>query len=91
MAFALKSALEKEEGFDVRTWRLGEDDDYDEGMRKLRVYLEKAGEEELAANLAFAVNSAKPSVAVEGRLEYLGEAPSPERLLARARNISVED
>jgi hypothetical protein len=91
LAFALKNALEKEEGFDVRTWRLGEDDDYEEGMRTLTVYLEKAGEEELAANLSFAVNSATPSVAVEGRLEYLAEVPTPERFLARVRNISVED
>jgi hypothetical protein len=75
----------------VRTWRLGEDDDYEEGVRTLRGYLERAVEEELAANLAFAVNGATASVAVEGRLEYLAEVPTPERFLARVRNISVED
>lgn len=85
MAFVLKSALEKEEGFDVRTWRLGGYDDYDEGIRTLRKYLERAGEKELAANLAFALNIATPSVVVEGRLEYLGEAPTPERFIARVR------
>lgn len=42
-----------------------------------------------AANLAFAVNSAMPSVAVEGRLEYLGEAPTPERFMERVRKDSV--
>ncbi len=90
-AFALNSALEKDDEFDVRAWMLGEDDDYEEGMRALRGYLERAGEEELASNLAFAVNSATPSVAIDGRLVYLGEAPTPEQLLARLRSFSVED
>ena len=89
-AFALKSALVKDDGFEMRTWMLGEDDDYDEGMRTLGKYLERAGEEELAANLAFAVNSATPSVAVDGRLEYRGEAPTLERFLADVRKRSVE-
>ena len=44
-----------------------------------------------AADLAFAVNSATPSVAVDGRLDYLGEAPTPERFLARVRKYSVRD
>jgi hypothetical protein len=90
-AFALKSALEKDEGFDVRTWRLGEDDDYEEGMLTLRGYLERAGEEGLAANLGFAVNSATPSVAIEGRLEYLGEVPTPERFLVHVRKVPAKD
>ena len=77
-AFALKSALEKDDGFDMRTWMLGEDGDYDEGLRTLRRYLDRAGEEELASNLAFTVNTATPSVAVDGQLRYLGDAPLPE-------------
>lgn len=90
-AITLKSALEKDDEFDVRAWMLGEDADYEEGMRTLRGYLERAGEEELAANLGFAVNSATPSVAVEGRLEYLAEVPTSERFLADVRKPPVED
>lgn len=75
----------------MRAWRLGEDDTYDKGMRTLRKYLERAREEELAANLAFAVNSATPSLAVDGRLEYLAEAPTPERFLMRVRKAPGKD
>lgn len=77
-ALALKYALEHEDVFDVRTWMLGDDGDYEEGLRTLRRYLDRAGEEELAANLAFTVNTATPSVVVDGQLRYLGDAPLPE-------------
>jgi len=35
-ALALKNALEKDGRFDVRAWRLGEDEEYEEGIRALR-------------------------------------------------------
>lgn len=90
-ALALKNALEKDGRFDVRAWRLGEDEEYEEGIRALRTYLEGAGEDELAENLGFSVNNATPSVAVDGKLEYLGDAPTTERFLAELRKVSAED
>jgi hypothetical protein len=78
-AFALKSALESDPTCEVRVWMLGEDADYNEGMRALRRCLEEAGETELAENLAFSLNSATPSVAVDGRLICLADVPAPER------------
>ena len=91
-ALALEGML-KEMGdrFDVHTWRLGDDDDYEEGMAALRKYLREAGEEELADRLAFALNDATPSVALEGRLEYLGEVPTSERFLVHVRKVPAKD
>ncbi len=83
-ALALKAALEKDAGFEVRAWMLGEDADYEEGMRALRGYLEGAGETELAENLAFSLNSATPSVAVDGELKYIGEVPAAELFFEEA-------
>jgi len=86
-AFALKNTLEKDGRFDVRTWRLGEDEEYEEGIGTLRMYLESAGEDELASNIGFSLNTATPSIAVEGRLEYLGDVPGAERFLARLKKV----
>lgn len=89
-AFTLKNALEKDGRFDVRIWRLGEDKEYEKGLLTLMSYLKEAGEDELATNLAFSVNSATPSVVVDGKLKYLGEAPPAERFLAEFQEAPGE-
>jgi len=84
-ALALEGTL-KEMGdrFDVHTWRLGDDDDYEEGMAALRKYLREAGEEELADRLAFALNDATPSVALDRKLMWVRDCPTVEELLLDA-------
>lgn len=82
-AFTLDGAL-KEMGdrFDVRTWRLGDDGDYEEGMAILRRYLSEAGEEELAGRLAYALGAATPSVAVNGKLAWIRDCPTVEQVVS---------
>ena len=84
-AFALEGAL-KEMGdrFEVRMWRLGDDREYEEGLTALRRYLREAGEEELADRLAFVVNDATPSVALDGKLMWVRDCPTVEELLLDA-------
>jgi len=84
-AFALEGAL-KEMGdrFEVRMWRLGDEREYEEGLAALRGYLRDAGEEELADRLAFAVNDATPSVALDGKLMWVRDCPTAEELLLDA-------
>ena len=83
MAFALKSAFENDERFEVRTWKLGDDSSYEEGLKLLGEYLRDAGESEIADRLAFAVNSATPSVAVDGKLVWIRDCPDVADLLER--------
>ena len=84
-AFALEGAL-KEMGdrFEVKTWRLGDDDDYDEGLPVLRRYMREAGEEELADRLAFALNDAMPSVALDGKLRWVRDCPTFDEVVSKA-------
>ncbi|MBU1672275.1 MAG: hypothetical protein KKF41_10935 [Actinobacteria bacterium] len=87
-AFALEQELEKIEGGpQVRTWRLGDEEDYGEGLGILGGYLRDAGEVELAEGLAFSINSVTPAVAVDGRLVSIGDAPSAGEVL---RGATVE-
>jgi hypothetical protein len=90
MAFALKSTLEKDEGFDVRIWRLGDGEDYEEGLAAPGGYFREAGEVELAGKLAFAVNDATPSVALDGKLIRVLDCPTVEELVLNAEG-SVTD
>jgi len=80
-AFALKSDLEgMVDRCDVRTWRLGDDEDYEEGLVILGGYLREAGEGELADRLAFALNDATPSVALDGKLVWVRDCPTVDEL-----------
>jgi len=80
-AFGLEGPL-KEMGdrFEVRTWRLGDDRDYEEGLAALRRYLRDAGEEELADRLTFAINDATPSVALNGKLMWIRDCPTVDEI-----------
>jgi hypothetical protein len=86
-AFALEGALkEMSDRFDVRTWRLGDDRDYEEGMASLRRYLHSAGEEELSDRLAFVVNDVTPAVAIDGKLMWVRDCPAAEELSSYAED-----
>ena len=90
-AFALEQALKgMSDRFDVRTWRLGDDEDYEEGLTALRRYLREAGEVELADKLAFAVNDMTPSVALDGKLIRVGDCPIIDEIALNAE-VSVTD
>lgn len=81
-AFALEGSLRgMDDLYEVRTWRLGDDRDYREGMRALGRCLAAAGEEELAGRLAFALDHATPSVAVDGELRWFRDCPAVEEFL----------
>lgn len=90
-AFALEGAL-KEMGdrFEVRTWRLGDDDEYEEGTAALRTYLREAGEEELADRLAFALNDATPSVALDGKLMWIRDCPAVDEVVSKAESSPAD-
>lgn len=76
-AFTLKNALKKEPvRFEVFTWNLGEDDKYGEGFELLRKYLLDSGKRELSENLAFSINNATPSVAVDGDIVNSNDIPT---------------
>lgn len=91
LAFALKSDLEgMVDKFDVRTWRLGDDEDYEEGLTALRRYLREAGEVELAGKLAFAVNDITPAVALDGKLIRVRDCPTIDEITLNAE-VSVTD
>lgn len=79
----LRRAIEEDCGdvLQVKTWDLGEDADYEAGLKLLGKYLRDAGEDELADRLAFSVNEATPSVAVDGRLGWIRDCPRIEELL----------
>ena len=81
----LRSGLEEgyADVFSVRTWDLGMDGDYEEGMKVLGSYLRDAGDDELAEHLAFAVRDATPSVAVDGKLVWIRDCPSVVEILER--------
>ena len=66
-AINLRRSIEKDHGdaFQIKTWDLGDDSSYEEGLKLLGRYLRDAGDTDLADRLAFAVNDATPSVAVE--------------------------
>ena len=84
-ALNLRRSIEKEYGdaFQVKTWDLGEDSNYEEGLKLLGDYLRDAGEGELADRLAFAVNDATPSVAVDGKLVWIRDCPDMGDFLER--------
>ena len=77
IALNLRRSIEKDYGdaFQVKTWDLGDDSCYEKGLKLLGDYLRAAGEAELADRLAFAVNDATPSVAVDGKLVWIRDCP----------------
>jgi len=81
----LISGLEENCGdvFSVKTWDLGTDEDYEEGIQVLGRYLREAENEELADHLAFAVKDATPSVAVDEKLVWIRDCPSVVEILER--------
>ncbi len=82
-ALALKRSLERDSGdsFSVKAWDLGDDSDYEEGLMVLREYLRNAGRSELSERLAFALNDATPSVAVNGKLIWIRDCPEADDFL----------
>lgn len=89
-AFALERGLKSMgDRFEVRTWRLGDDDDYEQGIAALGSYLREAGEEELADRLAFAVNDATPAVALDGRLIMFRDCPTADEIASDAEGSAT--
>ncbi len=84
-ALNLERALQKDyEGvFSVKTWNLGADEEYEEGINVLGAYLDDAGEAELAEHPVFAVRDVTPSVAVDGKLVWIGDCPEAAGYLER--------
>ncbi|MBK5092529.1 MAG: hypothetical protein JJE48_03315 [Actinobacteria bacterium] len=90
-AFALEHTLKgMPDRFDVSTWRLGDDEDYEEGLAALRRYLRDAGEKDLADRLAFAVNDMTPAVALDGKLIRVRDCPTVDEITLNAE-VSVTD
>lgn len=90
-AFALKSALRGiSDRFEIRTWRLGDDEDYEEGLATLVGYLRDAGEEDLADRLAFALNDATPSVALDGKLVWVRDCPTFDELALNQEGLVTD-
>jgi hypothetical protein len=81
-ALNLRRSIEKDYGgfLEVRTYDLGDEADYEEGLKLLGGYLKDAGETDLADRLAFAINDATPSVAVDGKLLWIRECPDIDEL-----------
>jgi hypothetical protein len=84
-AIALKSALEREhkDGFDLHVFDLGNEAEFEEGLRLLTLRLENTDESDRAQGAAYALKDLTPSVAVDGRLEWIGEAPGIEEFKQR--------
>lgn len=80
-AFALESALRgMSDRFEIRTWRLGGEEDYEVGLAALGRYLREASEVDLADRLAFTLNDATPSVALNGKLVWIRDCPTFDEL-----------
>ncbi|HEY5530625.1 MAG TPA: hypothetical protein VIK22_01330 [Candidatus Anoxymicrobiaceae bacterium] len=84
-ALALKWALQNEykAEFDLRVFDLGNEYEYEEGYRMLRQRLEEVGERERAQGAAYALKDLTPAVAVDARLEWIGDAPIIEDFMRR--------
>jgi hypothetical protein len=90
-AFELESALRgMSDRFEIRTWRLGDEEDYEEGLAALGGYLREAGEGDLADKLAFAVNDMTPAVALDGKLIRFRDCPTIDEIALNAEG-SVTD
>jgi len=79
-AFSLARELKKNNNFEVHTWRLGDKGDYEKGISLLKDYLINSGEEDLAKDLTFSLNSVTPAVALNGRVIGLGDVPEEKDL-----------
>jgi hypothetical protein len=84
-ALTLRRFLEKEQQdtFQVKTWDLGDESIYEEGLRLLRDYLRDGGEGDLADRLAFAINDATPSIAVDGKIAWIRDCPETADFMDR--------
>ena len=84
-ALVLKSALERNHSdkYDVEYFDLGDDAAYDESLKLLRRRLEEAGEHERAAGAAYSIKDITPAIAVDGKLEWTGDAPEADEFLRR--------
>jgi hypothetical protein len=89
-ALNLRRSIEKDYGdaFQVKTWDLGEDSSYEEGLKLLGRYLRDAGETDLADRLSFAVNDATPSVSVDGKLAWIRDCPVIDDFLDRLGTVA---
>ncbi len=87
-AFALRTELETRhpDRFEVITWDLGRDEDYEKGLKRLGRYLLEAGEDDAAEAVAFAVNVATPAVAVHSELVWIGDCPTVDELIEWVEN-----
>ena len=90
-AFELESALRgMSDRFEIRTWRLGDDEDYEEGLAALGGYLREAGEGDLADRLAFALNDATPSMALDGKLVWIRACPTLDELALNQEGLVTD-
>jgi len=89
-ALILKRSIEKDYGdaFQIKTWDLGDDSSYEEGLKLLERYLRDTGETDLAEGLAFAINDATPSVAVDGKLVWIRDCPVIDDFLDRFGTVA---
>jgi len=76
-ALELRRFIEKEQqdAFQVKAWDLGDESMYEEGPRLLNNYLRGSGKTDLADRLAFAINDATPSIAVDGKIAWIRDCP----------------
>jgi|GEM_PF-1054878 hypothetical protein len=91
-AYALRRELENvyEESIDVRTWDLGTDADYTEGLRRLALYLGDAGDDRFSSHAAFSINYITPAVAVNCKLVSIGDCPEAD-LLVKSLHLELLD
>jgi hypothetical protein len=68
---------------DLHVYDPSEDGAYAEYMKKLRGYLRRAGEDDLADRIAFSLKQITPAVAVDGKLECLGAVPAGDDFIVR--------
>jgi hypothetical protein len=70
------------EEVETRVYHLLDDSEGTEGLTRLAGYLRRAGEEDFADRIAFSIKYVTPSIAVDGELKYMGDAPDVDDFLA---------
>jgi hypothetical protein len=66
---------------ETQAYYLVDGSSYGEVLKLLASYLRDAGEEEFADRVAFSIKYVTPSIAIDGKLKYIGEAPDIDKFL----------
>lgn len=86
-ALALCRYLQGIETIDLEVCDLGDDVACSDGMRRLSALLREAGESELSARAAYAMNEITPSVAVDGKLVCIKDCPTSDAFDEEYRDV----